>query len=158
MLTKLGIVLCSTALSAAIAVAGDRPDWTERAMFTWGEETYFVGVATCARSLEEGRERSYEAARRELAHYMWPTTPVTTQRIFEERPGEGCAPGQVNVWRLLKFDSSAPLVLEPPKRTSVVAPTAEASQSWLARSLERVGKIMSNPHCPSCFWVPKEQF
>jgi len=57
-------------------------------MFRFGGELYFVGVASCARTAEEGRTRAFEAALTELRGYAQDRDTsrllVATQMIYEE--------------------------------------------------------------------------
>ena len=76
-------------------------------MFRFGDELFFTGRASCAPSAEEGRQRAYESAVREVLNYTRTSKllgmPIETQMLFEEPPGAGCPTGGVTVWRLLRI-------------------------------------------------------
>jgi len=104
----LGLLLVSATISSA--ASSDtvlRPFWTEQAMFRFGDEIFFTGRASCAPSAEEGRQRAYDSAVREVLNYTRATKlvgmPIETQMLFEEPPGAGCPSGGVTVWRLLRI-------------------------------------------------------
>jgi hypothetical protein len=103
-----GVLVMSTMVSAAASSEPSlRPFWTEQAMFRFGDELFFTGRASCAPSAEEGRQRAYESAVREVLNYTRSSTlvgmPIETQMLFEEPPGAGCPAGGVTVWRLLRI-------------------------------------------------------
>jgi hypothetical protein len=93
--------------SVALAETSTRPFWTEQAMFRFGDELFFTGRASCAPTVEDGRQRAYEAAVQEVINYTRTTqltgVHVETQMIFEEHPAAGCPPGTVTIWRLLRL-------------------------------------------------------
>lgn len=84
-----------------------RPFWTEQAMFRFGDEIFFTGVASCAGSAEDGRQRAYQAAMQEVLNYAGGASlhgvPIETQMIFEEPSPAGCPVDTINVWRLLRI-------------------------------------------------------
>jgi hypothetical protein len=81
-LTKRGVFLTSVLLSASIAsTPASYLNWTERAIFTWDEQTYLVDVASCASSVEQGRERVYEIALQEMSHYQYERNLIIIGRI-----------------------------------------------------------------------------
>lgn len=92
--------------SALLAVGASRPFWTEQAMFRFGEDLYFVGRSTCAPTAEEGRQRAYHAAIREIQNYTRTAeivnVQIETQMIYEEPNPDSCREGQTSVWRLLR--------------------------------------------------------
>jgi mono/diheme cytochrome c family protein len=124
--------LLVVALSTIPAVAGvsaeapssPRPFWTEQAMFRFGEELYFVGVASCARTPEEGRARAFDNALNELRGYARDRDTsqllVATQMIYEEPNSPPCPVGSTSVWRLLRVDQSK-LVRLPRTRREIKA-------------------------------------
>jgi hypothetical protein len=75
-------------------------------MFRFGNELFFTGRASCAQTVEEGRQRAYEAAVQEVINYTRSAQlagiPVETQMIFEEQ-GASCPAGSVTIWRLLRL-------------------------------------------------------
>ena len=103
-------LLTSTSIDPVQAQSSHRPFWTEQAMFRLGEELYFVGVASCARTAEEGRIRAFEQALNELREYAQDRDTsrllVDTQMIFEEPNSPACPHGSTSVWRLLRVDRS----------------------------------------------------
>jgi hypothetical protein len=86
-----------------------RPFWTEQAMFRFGEDVFFVGRATCAKSAEEGRQRAFANGVQELLNYAQARSTsgveIATQMIFEEADPPGCSGGTVTVWRLLRAEA-----------------------------------------------------
>jgi hypothetical protein len=103
-------LLTSTSIDSVQAQSSHRPFWTEQAMFRFGGELYFVGVASCARTAEEGRTRAFEAALTELRGYAQDRDTsrllVATQMIYEEPNSPACPHGSTSVWRLLRVDQS----------------------------------------------------
>jgi len=102
----LGTVL---ALSPTAIFASDtsRPFWTEQAMLRFGDDLLFVGQASCAASVEEGRQRAFLHAVQEFRNYSQASTAVPaiaeTQMTYEEWNSRGCESGTVSVWRLVKM-------------------------------------------------------
>lgn len=92
------------------AQSSQRPFWTQQAMFRFGEELYFVGVASCARTPEEGRTQAFVNALTELRSYLQDRDTsrllVPTQMIYEEPNSPACPKGSISVWRLLRVDES----------------------------------------------------
>ncbi len=93
----------------AFAEAPKRPFWTEQAMFRFGDDVFFVGEATCAKSAEEGRQRAFANGVQELMNYAQARSTagveIATQMVFEETDAPGCPSGTVNVWRLLRAEA-----------------------------------------------------
>jgi len=87
----------------------NRPFWAEQAMFRFGEELFFVGQASCAKSTEEGRQKAFAQGVQELLNYAQASSPagveIATQMVFEESSPSGCPSGTVTVWRLLRVDA-----------------------------------------------------
>ena len=86
--------------------AGGRPFWTEQAVFHFGDDVFFTGRASCAPSVEEGRQRAYTAAVQEIKNFSH-AREVTgflldTQMVFEESHPADCPAGSVTAWRLLR--------------------------------------------------------
>lgn len=92
------------------AQSSQRPFWAEQAMFRFGEDLFFVGVASCARTAEEGRMRAFEEGVKELREYAQDRDTsrllVDTAMIYEEPNSAACPRGSVSVWRLLHVDQS----------------------------------------------------
>ena len=86
------------------ADAGKRPFWTEKSAFLEGEDLFVVGVASHARTLEEGRQQAFERGKIELMNYAQVTTLeaqgliIETQMTYEEVNEDGTA----TVFRLLR--------------------------------------------------------
>ena len=108
--------LCSALVSvaflsslSAFAETPKRPFWTEQAMFRFGDDVFFVGEATCAKSAEEGRQRAFANGVQELMNYAQARSTagveIATQMVFEETDAPGCPSGAVNVWRLLRAEA-----------------------------------------------------
>ncbi len=103
----LGLVTMIPSLS--LADAPRRPFWTEQAMFRFGEDLFFVGEATCAKSAEDGRQRAFANGIQEMLNYAQARAAagieIATQMIFEEPHAPGCPAGTISVWRLLRADA-----------------------------------------------------
>jgi len=133
--------LCLLVLSMMVPAARSsepppRPFWTEQAMFRFGDELFFTGRASCAPSAEEGRQRAYESAVREVLNYTRASNllgmPIETQMLFEEPPGAGCPNGGVTVWRLLRI---------PQLPLDALAAHARDGLSGLPRTGEPVARV-----------------
>ncbi|TKB82395.1 MAG: hypothetical protein E8D45_00480 [Nitrospira sp.] len=78
-------------------------------MFRFGEDVFFVGEATCAKSAEDGRQRAFANGVQELMNYAQARATagveISTQMVFEEADAPGCPAGTVSVWRLLRADA-----------------------------------------------------
>jgi len=101
---------CAVLLASSVSFGNTNlPFWTEQAMFRFGQDLYFIGHASCAATSEEGRQRAYDAALREMLNYTRTKEivgiPIETQMIHEEPNPEGCMSGRVSVWRLLRAPS-----------------------------------------------------
>lgn len=103
-LTVLIFVLCMIAAPSGYAAKDGRPFWTEKSAFVEGEDLYVVGVASKARTAEEGRRQAFEQGKTELMNYAQVTSleaqglVVETQMTFEEDDRDGT----VTVFRLLR--------------------------------------------------------
>ncbi|MEO7859166.1 MAG: hypothetical protein ABIU05_01780 [Nitrospirales bacterium] len=99
-------ILLSTSLAWAIKDA--RPFWTEKSSFIEGEELFVVGVASKARTVEEGRRQAFEQGKVELMNFAQITSleaqglVIETQMTFEEPNADGT----VTVYRLLRVPAS----------------------------------------------------
>lgn len=95
----------------ATADAGERPFWTEQAVFHFGNDVFFTGRASCASSIEEGRQRAYTAALQEIKNFSHVEEIVgfliDTQMVYEEAHPVDCSPGSVTAWRLLRAPRAA---------------------------------------------------
>ncbi len=65
------LILIGILLSASLvrAVKDTRPFWTEKSSFIEGEDLFVVGVASKARTIEEGRRQAFEEVKVELMNY-----------------------------------------------------------------------------------------
>ncbi len=105
-----GFVLAGVLLSTSLAWAAKdaRPFWTEKSSFIEGEELFVVGVASKARTVEEGRRQAFEQAKIELMNFAQITSleaqglVIETQMTFEEPNADGT----VTVYRLLRVPAS----------------------------------------------------
>ena len=106
----LGVVLIlseTAAVTVPEARAGDksaRPFWTEKSAFVEGDELYVVGIASNAKTAEDGRQQAFERGKIELMNFAQVTTleaqglGITTQMTFEESNADR----SVTVYRLLR--------------------------------------------------------
>ena len=105
-----GFVLTGILLSTSLAWAAKdaRPFWTEKSSFIEGEELFVVGVASGARTVEEGRRQAFEQGKVELMNFAQITSleaqglVIETQMTFEEPNADGT----VTVYRLLRVPAS----------------------------------------------------
>ena len=78
-----------------------RPFWTEKSSYTEGTKTYFVGVATAKKNVEQAREAALNNARTELMNHLQITDvkdiKFHTQMTFEEKTPAG----ETTVYRLM---------------------------------------------------------
>lgn len=109
-ISVVGFVLTGIFLATSLVWAGKdaRPFWTEKSSFIEGEELFVVGVASKARTVEEGRRQAFEQGKVELMNFAQITTLETqglvieTQMTFEEPNADGT----VTVYRLLRVPAS----------------------------------------------------
>ncbi len=99
-------------LAAATAIAAEnRPFWTEQASFHFGDDVFFTGRASCAPTMEEGRQRAYSAAVQEVKNFTRTQEitgfPLDTQMVFEDPHPSDCPAGFVTVWRLVRAPQAA---------------------------------------------------
>lgn len=103
------LLLLITALNPAWADSLKRPFWTEQAMFQVGDDVFFVGQASCAKTSEAGRQQAFGHGIQEILNYAQARNAsglsVDTQMIFEETASPGCLRNTVTVWRLLRVDA-----------------------------------------------------
>lgn len=105
-----GSVLTGVLLATSLAWAAKdaRPFWTEKSSFIEGEELFVVGVASKARTVEEGRRQAFEQGKVELMNFAQITNleaqglVIETQMTFEEPNADGT----VTVYRLLRVPAS----------------------------------------------------
>ena len=104
------VLLAITLLSASALHAGreSRPFWTEKSAFVEGDDLFVVGVATKARSVEDGRKQAFEQGKIELMNYAQITSleaqglVIETQMTYEETNPEGT----VTIYRLLRVSAA----------------------------------------------------
>lgn len=98
-LVSLGPVQFTGALAAN---SDNRPFWTERSTWNFGGDLFVVGVASRAKTTEEGRQLAFEHGKRELLNFTQAVSldgiTIDTQMTYEE-PNED---GSVTVFRLLR--------------------------------------------------------
>lgn len=103
------VIISSLLISSASAEPLNRPVWTEQAMFQFGNDSFFVGQSSCAKTSEEGRQHAFKHSVQELLNYAQIRDVsglyVDTQMIFEETDSPGCPHHTVTVWRLLRVDA-----------------------------------------------------
>ncbi len=134
-------LLTSTLVNSVQAQSSQRPFWTEQAMFRFGGELYFVGVASCASTAEEGRTSAFDAAINELRRYAQDRDTsrllVDTQMIYEEPNSPGCRQGSTSVWRLLRVDQSILTHLPRQPREEARGPSSSSFPSDLPPAPQR---------------------
>jgi hypothetical protein len=104
------VLLAITLLPASALPAGheNQPFWTEKSAFVEGDDLFVVGVATKARSVEEGRKQAFEQGKIELMNYAQVTSleaqglVIETQMTYEEPSPDGT----VTVYRLLRVPAA----------------------------------------------------
>jgi len=103
------LIIPPLALDTAWADSLKRPFWTEQAMFQVGDDLFFVGQASCAKTSEAGRQQAFSHGMQEILNYAQAREAsglyVDTQMVFEEAASPGCARSTVTVWRLLRVDT-----------------------------------------------------
>jgi hypothetical protein len=103
------VIISPLLLSSASADSLKRPVWTEQAMFQFGNDSFFVGQSSCAKTSEEGRQHSFTHGVQELLNYAQIQDVlglyVDTQMVFEETDSPGCQHNTVTVWRLLRVET-----------------------------------------------------
>ncbi len=123
LVVMLGVVCLG---SSAHGDVSSHPFWTEQAMFRFGDEMFFAGRASCAPSVEDGRQRAYEAAVQEIRNFTRTNDiggiTIETQMVYEAPESPECAPNKVNVWRLLRVQTADLQRLE--RRAGSAGPSA----------------------------------
>lgn len=134
------LVLISAVLwfSNAFATSQSRPFWTEKSAFIEGEDLFVVGIASKARTPEEGRRRAFEHGKIELMDFAQLTDIegrgmfIETQMTYEEVNSDGT----FTIFRLLRVplerlmalqerpkSKSNPKVIDSPNNTQTPADT-----------------------------------
>ena len=100
------LVLLQWPLPGMTEESSTRPFWTEQAVFHFGSDAFFTGRASCAPSVEGGRQRAYAAAVQEIKNFSHVEEVngfvLDTQMVFEELHSADCPVGSVTAWRLLR--------------------------------------------------------
>ena len=103
------VIISPLLIGSASAEPLTRPIWTEQAMFQFGNDSFFVGQSSCAKTSEEGRQHAFRRGVQELLNYAQVRDVsglyVDTQMVFEEIDSPGCPHNTVTVWRLLRVDT-----------------------------------------------------
>lgn len=108
------LVVSLMALSSVAVAASNRPFWTEKSAFIEGDRLFVVGVASRARTVEEGRRQAFEQGKIELMNYAQITSleaqglVIETQMTFEEPHPDGT----VTVYRLLQVPASKMVAIQ----------------------------------------------
>jgi hypothetical protein len=103
--TVIIFVLFMISLPSVHAAKEGRPFWTEKSTFIEGEDLFVVGIATKARTPEEGRHRAFDHGKIELMDFAQLTDIegrgmfIETQMTFEEINSDGT----FTVFRLLRI-------------------------------------------------------
>jgi hypothetical protein len=98
------LILGLIGTTSGSAAKDSRPFWTEKSAFIEGSDLFVVGVASHARSVEEGRKQAFEHGKTELMNYAQVTSleayglVIETQMTYEEQNTDGT----VTVFRLLR--------------------------------------------------------
>lgn len=96
------IVLSALVAAPVFAARADRPFWTEKSSFVEGDDLFVVGVASHAKTVEQGRQQAFERGKVELMNYAQVTDleaqglVIETQMTYEEPNADGT----VTVFRL----------------------------------------------------------
>jgi uncharacterized phage infection (PIP) family protein YhgE len=94
--------------SVSAVYPASRPFWTEKSSFIEGDELFVVGVASKARTVEQGRRQAIEQGKVELMNFAQITNleaqglVIETQMTYEEPNTDGT----VTVYRLLRVPAS----------------------------------------------------
>jgi hypothetical protein len=116
-------------------------------MFRFGEDVFFVGEATCAKSAEDGRQRAFANGVQELMNYAQARgtagVEISTQMVFEEADAPGCPAGTVSVWRLLRADADR--VAKLPKGPTRKSLDEEARSTTMPNPKDLTPRVGMNP-------------
>lgn len=101
------IKLLSSFIFISLSLAEtNRPFWTEKSMYSEGSRTYFVGVATAKKNVEQARNEALKNARNELMNHLQVSDvkDITfhTQMTFEEK----MPTGEITIFRLMYVEAS----------------------------------------------------
>ncbi len=119
-------LLVSLALSQYTGVSAardNRPFWTERSTRILGDDLYVVGVASRAKTTEEGRQLAFEHGKQELLNFTQAASlnglTIDTQMTYEEHNEDG----SVTVFRLLRVPIPKLLALKSAPQYSFSPPS-----------------------------------
>lgn len=122
------LLLALLVAAPALGETENRPFWTEQAMFRFGEDLFFVGRASCAKTVEDGLDQAFRRGLKEILNYAQAAStsglPIETQMVFHERDSAGCPTGTITVWRLLRVEADELAAL--PKGIPPLIPGAPA--------------------------------
>ena len=92
-ISVVGFVLTGILLSTSLAWAAKdaRPFWTEKSSFIEGEELFVVGVASKARTVEEGRRQAFEQGKVELMNFAQITSLEAQGLVIETHYTAACS-------------------------------------------------------------------
>lgn len=108
LLMFIALIIQSMVTETSWADPAKRPFWTDKSSFIEGEDLFVVGIASNAKTVEEGRKHAFENGKVELMNYAQVTNieakglVIETQMTFEE-PNPN---GTVTVFRLLRVPAS----------------------------------------------------
>lgn len=120
-----------------------RPFWTEKSAFIEGDELFVVGIASKAKTAEEGRQQAFERGKVELMNYAQVTTLeakgllIETQMTFEDQNEDG----SITVYRLLRVPLDKLLALQG--RVQTQSKAQEQAMENARRELLVVQKSLS---------------
>ncbi len=103
------IILCSVfflCFLSNLSAEDARPFWTEKSAYIEGDALYVVGIASNAKTIEEGRIKAFDNGKKELINYLLlknldePGITLETQMTYEEKTYNGT----YNIFRLMFTD------------------------------------------------------
>lgn len=108
-LLLLSVIVAQLAGVASVNAGQDkRPFWTQKSSFIEGEDLYVVGLASNAKTVEEGRKQAFENGKLELMNFAQVTSlearglVIETQMTYEEPNPDGT----FTVYRLLRVPAA----------------------------------------------------
>jgi len=105
---SVGLAIALIVVPLVLAGPGRRPFWTEKSTFIEGDDLFVVGVASNAKSMEEGRRQAFENGKVELMNFAQVTNLEAQGLVIETRVTyeESNSDGTVNVFRLLRVSAT----------------------------------------------------
>lgn len=130
------VILSLYSTSPVYAAKDSRPFWAEKSAFIEGDDLFVVGVASRARTVEEGRRQAFEQGKTELMNYAQVTNleaqglVVETQMTYEEPNPDGT----ITIYRLLRVPASKLVAIQGrlQARSRAQEQTLEQSRKELA--------------------------